>query len=193
MDPRPSCWLAPSLVGRRCPEKGGHAVFARRRIAPGELLAVFGGTVIPANELDPALSRLTLQIDEDLYMVSTVEGPGDWFNHSCQPNAGLQGQLSLIALHSIERGEEVCYDYAMSDGSSYDEFACACGAQLCRGRVSGDDWRLPELWLRYGGHFSPYLQRRIDQLRLELQREAEQGVMLSGWRRTHVLDETHPR
>ena len=46
--------------------------------------------------------------------------------------------------------------------TAYDEFACGCGAARCRGRVSGDDWRLPELRERYAGYFSAYLQRRID-------------------------------
>lgn len=164
---QPSGWLAPSLVGRDGLAKGGHGVFARRPVAQGELLAVFGGTVVSAEQLrsaSPDLRRLTLQIDEDLFVVSTVEGPADWFNHACEPNAGLRGQLSLVALRPIAAGEEVCYDYAMSDGSAYDEFPCACGAQRCRGRVTGDDWQLPELWVRYGEHFSPYLLARIEGL-----------------------------
>ena len=73
----------------------------------------------------------------------------------------------------IEPGTEVTIDYAMCDGSPYDEFDCACGSAACRGRVSGEDWRNPSLWARYAGHFSPYLQRRI--LRLQqasLQRRA---------------------
>lgn len=143
-------------------------MFARRPIEQGELLAVFGGSVVSADLLrvtSPDVRRLTLQIDEDLFVISTVEGPADWFNHSCEPNAGLRGQLSLVAMRDIDAGEEVSYDYAMSDGSAYDEFHCACGAHRCRGRVTGDDWRLPELWLRYGDHFSPYLQTRIDRLR----------------------------
>jgi hypothetical protein len=165
---QPSGWLAPSLVGRRGLGKGGHGVFARRPIARGELLAVFGGTVVSAEQLrsaSPTFRRLTLQIDEDLFVVSTVEGPADWFNHACEPNAGLRGQLSLVALRPIPAGEEICYDYAMSDGSAYDEFPCDCGAGRCRGRVSGDDWQLPELWTRYGEHFSPYLLARIESLR----------------------------
>jgi hypothetical protein len=165
---QPSCWLAPSLIGRRSDGKGGHGVFARRPIDRGELLAVFGGSVVSAEFLrvaDPAVRRLTLQIDEDLFVISTVEGPADWFNHCCEPNAGLHGQLSLVAMRSIAAGEEVCYDYAMSDGSAYDEFPCDCGAGRCRGRVSGDDWQLPELWTRYGEHFSPYLLARIESLR----------------------------
>jgi len=50
----------------------------------------------------------------------------------------------------------------MSDGSPYDEFDCACGSGLCRRRVTGEDWRQPVLQQRYSGHFSPYLQQRID-------------------------------
>ena len=64
-------------------------------------------------------------------------------------------------MRDIQAGEEVTYDYAMSDGSSYDEFLCGCGSVHCRGRVSGEDWRQTELWQRYDGYFSPYLARRI--------------------------------
>ena len=53
----------------------------------------------------------------------------------------------------------------MSDGNPYDEFVCACEAPNCRKYVSGSDWTIPALWERYHGHFSPYLQRRIEQLR----------------------------
>jgi hypothetical protein len=39
---------------------------------------------------------------------------------------------------------------------------CACGAptSLCRGTVTGDDWRLPELRERYGAHWVPVLLAR---------------------------------
>jgi len=33
--------------------------------------------------------------------------------------------------------------------------------------VTGNDWRDPTLWKRYAGHFSPYLQRRINALQRE--------------------------
>jgi hypothetical protein len=78
------------------------------------------------------------------------------------------GQIVVVAMRPIMPGEEICFDYAMTDGSPYDEFDCACGSPTCRGRVSGDDWRRPELWARYQGYFSPYLQRRIENLRRKM-------------------------
>lgn len=106
-----------------------------------------------------------MQVEEELYLTSITLGEQpDYINHSCDPNAGLSGQISVVAMRDIAKGEEVTFDYAMADGSSYDEFPCACGASTCRGLVSGDDWRNQILWHRYRGFFSPYLQRRIDQL-----------------------------
>jgi hypothetical protein len=162
----PTSHLSPALGSR--PVNGGRGVFAKRRIRAGEVLAVWGGEVMPErrfNQLPPERQRISVQIEEDLYLAPAVEGPAEWVNHSCHPNAGVLGQVSLVAMRDIEVGEEVCYDYAMSDGSPYDEFTCHCGAPQCRGRVTGNDWRIPELWERYRGYFSPYLQRRIDHLR----------------------------
>jgi hypothetical protein len=157
-------------VGAVCPEKG-NALFARTRIARGEVIAVFGGRIIQSNELAllPAEQRrLVMQVEEDAFLYSEVEGSADWINHSCAPNAGLLGQIVLVAMRDIATGEEICFDYAMTDGSPYDEFECACRTPTCRGRFTGADWSIPVLWDRYDGHFSPYLARRIEALRAAL-------------------------
>jgi len=147
---------------------GGHSVVARAVIEPGALIGVWSGRIIGRDALDAlpeAIRRHTVQIEEELFLASTSpEEPPDFINHSCEPNAGLDGQIAIVALRRILPGEEVTIDYAMCDGSPYDEFDCACGSSLCRGKVTGDDWRDPVLWKRYAGHFSPYLQRRIEAL-----------------------------
>jgi uncharacterized protein len=148
---------------------GGKAVFARDVIEPGELIAVWSGRIVTAEELDELseeIRRHTVQVEEGLYLAShgPDEGP-DFINHSCDPNVGLEGQIALVALQRILPGDEVTIDYAMCDGSPYDEFECACGSPICRGRVTGDDWRNPILWERYAGRFSPYLERRIRALK----------------------------
>lgn len=158
-------WLSPKLGVRPLPHKGGCGIVAAAPLAKGELLVVWGGRVIPAAELDPTLpdfTRRVLQIEEDLFLFNPLpDDPADCFNHSCEPNAGFCGQVALVALRDIPAGEEVTFDYAMCDGSPYDEFECHCGSPRCRGRVSGEDWKIPALQQRYAGYFSPYLQRRI--------------------------------
>lgn len=159
-----SSFLSDCAIGRVDPRTDQRSVFAARRINAGELIAVFGGSIVTPRQiaqLGPGAGRYALQVDEDLYLLSTRDGPGDWINHSCQPNAGFRGQVSLVAMHTIPAGDEICFDYAMADGSPYDEFDCQCGTPRCRGRVRGSDWRIPELWIRYQGHFSTYLAARI--------------------------------
>jgi SET domain-containing protein len=151
----------------RIREDGERGLFARQFICKGELLTIFGGKPVTYEELiqvPVAIRRLSIQVAEDFYLLSVVESEADWVNHSCTPTAGLQGQIMLVALRDIQPGEEITFDYATSDGTPYDEFDCMCGSLDCRGYVSGNDWKLPELQRRYQGHFSPYLQARIDRM-----------------------------
>jgi hypothetical protein len=108
---------------------------------------------------------LSIQVADDLYLVGPEQpSPNDMVNHSCEPNCGILGSTILVAMRHIAAGEEVTYDYAMSDGSPYDEFACSCGAAACRGNITGDDWSRPELIERYRGWYSSYLEARITHL-----------------------------
>ena len=162
-------YVSPKLAARRYINKGGYGIFADTFVSSGELLVVWGGNVVTGEQfaqLSPREKMHSIQIEENLYQVPSrpEPEPGDFINHSCTPNAGLSSSISLVAMRDIEIGEEICFDYAMSDGSPYDEFDCACASLHCRGRVTGDDWRLPKLQARYAGYFSPYLQRRIDGL-----------------------------
>lgn len=158
-------YLSPKLEMRSSPEKGGAGVFAIQPLAANEVLAVWGGVVVPSARLEE-YSRYAqthgLQVDDDLFLLPlTEDDPSDYFNHSCNPNAGLNGQITLVAMRAIEVGEEICFDYCMSDSNPYDEFECGCGNPQCRGWIKADDWKLPDLQKRYAGFFTPYLQRRI--------------------------------
>jgi uncharacterized protein len=149
-------------------EKGGNGVYALQAIKKGELLGMFGGVILTGTELktvSDTIRSLSIQVEDNLYLVTRVLGAGDHFNHSCEPNAGLNGQIALVAMRDIAPDEEVTFDYATCDSSDYDEFACACGAVNCRRQVTGNDWKLPELWEKYDGYFSPYLAHKIEALK----------------------------
>lgn len=164
-------YLSPKLEVRPLLQKGNYGVFATEQIAAGELISVWSGRIVNYDQLvtlPPQLQSHSIQVEEGLYFSSLrPDEPADYINHSCNPNAGIVGHLSLFAMRDILPGEEVCFDYAMCDGSPYDEFECQCGSPLCRNWVTSNDWCKPELWERYQGYFMPYLQRRIDRLKAE--------------------------
>lgn len=197
MDESATSYLSPKLKPHTI--KGSRSVFAAEPLREGEVIAVWGGEVVPRHlffELPISIQQISVQIEEHLYLAPTRESSGEWVNHSCSPNAGMCGQVVLVAMRDIEVGEEVCYDYAMTDGSPYDEFECRCGSPLCRGRVTGNDWSVPALWSRYDGYFSPYLQRRINHLRSGLLVDVVPHVYANGGGNGYPHDGdgyTHPR
>ena len=142
----------------------GRGVFATAAIPAGETVVVFGGAVMDRAQFDATPGARAIQIDEDLFLVSAGADAGDQVNHSCEPSCGFLGNVILVARRDIAPGEELTFDYAMSDGCDYDEFECVCGAPSCRRKVTGNDWMLPELQRRYRGYFSPYLARRMARL-----------------------------
>ena len=170
MSKQPSSYLSSKLEGRLKADKSGNSIFAIEPIKKGELAAVFGGVVYEWEtfiHLPDRERSLCIQVEDRHFLVPRPIGEGDYVNHSCNPNAGLSGQIGLVAMRDIQIGEEVCFDYAMCDTMPYDEFECVCGHANCRGKVGGNDWQRPELQKRYAGYFSPHVQRRIDAQRAE--------------------------
>jgi hypothetical protein len=162
-------YLSPLAEAREIAPKG-FGSFAIAPIPMGTIIATFGGTVLDRMgfETHPIEQRSrSIQIDVDLYVLGPESRePGDSINHSCSPNCGLRNATQLIAMRDIAVGEELTYDYATSDASDYDEFDCACGSDNCRIRITGNDWRLPDLQTRYQKIFSPYVQRKIKAAKL---------------------------
>jgi hypothetical protein len=164
LEPMGVCFLTPKARPTATPSTG-YGTVAVEPIAIGEVVAAFGGRCVTRDEfelLPSSQQARSVQIDEYLYLAGTPEPePADFINHSCDPNCEVSGNVLLVARRDIAVGEELAYDYATTDGSDYDEFECHCATAACRGKVSGHDWMLPELQLRYRGAFSPYLAKRI--------------------------------
>ena len=169
MKPYPAeSWMSPKLTTKNSPVHGG-GVFAVEPIQKGEVLVRWGGEVYTTQQvLDGKTNDQTAcQIDDDFYIASSPDTEltdSDLMNHSCDPNAWMDDEVTVSARRDIKAGEEVTADYALWVAyPGYVTIAdCHCGSSVCRHRVTGDDWQLPELQERYDRHFPPYLQRRID-------------------------------
>jgi uncharacterized protein len=157
-------YLTPLAVDQRV-EGRGYGAFAIAPIPQGTVIASFGGQVHRRFSFDtyaPERRARSIQIDDDLFILGPpTRDPGDSINHSCTPNCGAGNAVQIVAMRGIEPGEELTFDYAMTDGSDYDEFECLCGSIQCRGTVRGSDWRSLTLQRQYVGYMSPYLVRRL--------------------------------
>ena len=87
-------------------------------------------------------------------------------NHSCDPNCGMHGEISFVAIRDIEVGEELTIDYAFIDNEDY-SFECHCGSPNCRHTVTGFDWTKRNLQEKYYPYFAQYLKDKIDYMRAE--------------------------
>ena len=133
----------------------------------GEIVAIKGGHILDR----PALSRVRrriaaayIQIDELFYIgalrSAEVALNKIFINHSCEPNLGIRGQITFVARRAIEAGDELTYDWAMEEDAPA-VTRCACGARRCRGRLTGQDWKIASLQKRYRGYFSAYIEEKI--------------------------------
>ena len=62
--------------------------------------------------------------------------PFKYLNHSCEPNTGIKGRVSMHALRDIQPDEELTIDYSTTEADTLWELAggaqCRCGARNCR-------------------------------------------------------------
>jgi len=149
--------------------KIGKGLFAKEFLSKGELIINWEpgpGILMSTEEAfrhETAGNRYTLQIDHNLHLVSIIIiEECDYINHSCDPNCGLKNAYQIIAMRDIHEGEEVCFDYAMSEAVEHFFLHCECGSKQCRKIVTGNDWRIKDLQIRYGKHFSPYILKKIN-------------------------------
>ena len=132
----------------------GRGVFAVAPIAAGELIIEYTGEVIdwpealrrhPHDPLDP---NHTFYFSLDSGKVIDAKHGGNssrWINHACEPNCiadEIDGRVFIRALHPLEPGDELFYDYGLilderQTPKLKKQYACRCGAASCRGTMLG--------------------------------------------------------
>lgn len=164
-------WINKNLKVDKTEIYGG-GIYSKKNISKGTLLAIFGGYIMTTKEeakLPISIRDLAHQIHENF--VLGVINPKmvqdtDMFNHSCNPNAGFNGQIFLVAMKNIDKGQQVTFDYAMvlhkSKGVKTYKMKCLCGLKNCRKIITDNDWKDLNLQKKYKGYFQYYLEKKIN-------------------------------
>jgi hypothetical protein len=164
--PEPDCWLHPDVEVR--PSLiSGRGLFAMAPITVGTVVSRLGGRLVSGavlRELFAAAARNPghpyidcITVDTDLHLVLPPRRPNGYGNHGCDPSLWWVGPYELAARRNIAAGDELTNDYAASTAEPDFVMACSCGSQQCRGVVTGNDWRRPDLRKKYGQHWVPAL------------------------------------
>lgn len=166
-------WISNKIVLKDS-EKHGRGYFAAVKILKDEVLIVQGGRILLESDLDDGkeyakYAYYCFQVESDKYIcpasLESKDVDGVFLvNHSCDPNCGFSGQISLVAMRDINPGEEITYDYAMTDyledGFVWESMECRCGSVCCRKVISGSDSTLVNLQKAYDGYFSSYITKK---------------------------------
>lgn len=164
-------WVNPKTELRRS-RIHSSGLYATEPIERDEMVAIWGGYIKPFSEVASYFSNgvetpveISAITVEDGFVITSMKeselDKGDRINHSCDPNCGIRGQITLVAMRRIGAVEEITFDYAMVDSFPKYRFQCSCGSRLCRKVVTNDDWKRKDLQMRYGNYFSNYLKEKM--------------------------------
>ena len=108
------------------------AFFAQMSYQPGDIIATFS-----AGRILPEPTYLTVQVDVDKHIMLQPEHL-QYINHSCDPNVFFDTYaMQVVALRSIEEGDEMTFFYPSTEWDMAQPFTCFCGSHRCLGEIKG--------------------------------------------------------
>lgn len=153
-------------------------VFAKKRIPEETMVVQYAGERVTKAESDRRgwelleKSKETGEAGVYLFELNSrydIDGNVPWnvarlINHSCDPNCEVQivgGEIWVIALREIPRGEEILFNYGF-DLENFEDHPCRCGSERCVGYICGEDY-----W--------PALRRKLRKREKELREAIEEA------------------
>lgn len=152
------------IVGK---SKIGRGLFAREDIDTGETIVEFDGdiyTAVKASLLpnDPPLyvRDHAVQFSDTQYRYGKY---GVLINHSCDPNCGIHGKgkdFRIVTMRPVLKGEELTFDYEMTEDSDWHMETCQCGSSICRKQIGAFKNMPPDVRKKYKGYIADYLVKK---------------------------------
>jgi len=126
----------------------GYGIYATQDINAGEV--IFNGEGMSQrlitrryveqhwnDEDKETFRRYAYPVSKEVFLLWD-DNPANWApqNHSCNANTYYDG-LNVLASRSIKKGEELTLNYADFCDENMEPFNCTCGADNCRGFITG--------------------------------------------------------
>lgn len=92
----------------------GKGVFAKKNFKKGEVVFIFKGEIynrVNKNKNDTYSNPNSIGFDKNKWIDPV--GEFQYINHSCNPNMGIKGKVTFVALRDIKMDEELTFDYSI--------------------------------------------------------------------------------
>lgn len=135
----------------------GLGVFGEKPFKKGDL-------VVRGKPEKMVRERTDYSFQVDINQHVQLDKPARLINHSCDPNLGVKdnkfGGYDFIAIRDIAAGEELTWDYSMTEFVSIAiKDVCLCGSSNCRKKVGGFVCLPFETRNKYNDFVADYLKR----------------------------------
>lgn len=128
----------------RNPATGQFSLHATAFFDQGEMMCEFG-----AVEIVDTPSYKTLQVGLRKHILLYPDCL-QYTNHSCDPNVFFDtDKMQLIALKSVQPGDEMVFFYPSTEWKMASEFKCTCGTDQCLGIIKGASALTEEILQNY--------------------------------------------
>jgi uncharacterized protein len=143
----------------------GRGIFAGVRFKKGQaLFRLEGEVVVDSYSLNYRVGPRWIGIGDKTWLAPSRNSPGYYINHSCDPNAVLKDNLVVVAMRAITKGEEITFDYSLTEADPNWRMRCKCGSRNCRKIIRSIQFLPEELYRKY----EPYVPAFLRKARLDL-------------------------
>ncbi|MBI5892633.1 MAG: SET domain-containing protein-lysine N-methyltransferase [Deltaproteobacteria bacterium] len=78
---------------------------------------------------------------------------------SCNPNAGIKGNITFVALKNIRKDKEITFDYSISEHDVFWKMKCCCEQRGCRKIISSIQFLPIKTFKKYLPYIPTYFKK----------------------------------
>jgi hypothetical protein len=141
-------------------KNGKRAVYAKQLIKKNaHVFRISGPIVRYAFEPNYSIGYQWFAIGKNAWIVPLRHTPWWAIQHSCEPNVGVIGRDTVVAMRDIQPDEELFVDDSSIEADPKWTRTCECDSPHCRGSIRSVQFLTPELFKQYKSYMPTFLRR----------------------------------
>ncbi len=140
----------------------GNGLFVNRNVKRGQFVSFLKGKVCKKenqSKEDSLDNPCWVGVGKNEWLDPAY--PFKFINHSCNPSVGIRGRVTLVALRDMKPGDEITFDYSITEIDPNWYMNCKCGEKNCRKKIRSIQYLPKKILKRYFPFIPTYFRRSI--------------------------------